>query len=314
MHAPQRLVDAARRRANTATMTASPDHRSMALRGPAPEGPVRVRAPHERRTPFIFASPHSGRAYSDGFLQSAVVSLQLLRRSEDAYVDALFADAPRIGAPLICATFPRAYVDPNRAPDELDPAMFTGTPPTDARPVTARASAGLGVVPRLAADGRPIYAGRLSYHEAHTRLAACYRPYHGRLADEIEAARRRFGEAIVIDCHSMPAASARGADIVLGDRFGASCSRALVSRAEAHFRDLGFAVVRNRPYAGGYTTEHYGRPQSGVQALQIEINRGLYMSESEVAPAAGLPALRRALSCWMDGLLRDQRPTSIAAE
>lgn len=275
---------------------------------------MRVHAPRPRRTPFIFASPHSGRSYPEAFLRSAAAPLAILRRSEDAYVDALFADAPRLGAPLICATFPRAYVDPNRAPDELDPAMFTGSPPPNAAPVTARASAGLGVVPRLAADGRAIYPGRLSYDEAYARLAACYRPYHARLLQEIEAARAVFGEAIVIDCHSMPAASARGADIVLGDRYGASCSRALVSQAEAHFRDLGFAVVRNRPYAGGYTTEHYGRPQSGVQALQIEINRGLYLCEAKVEPSAGLRLLREALAQWMGKMLRDQRPDYIAAE
>jgi N-formylglutamate amidohydrolase len=277
-------------------------------------GAVHVLEPARRTTPFVFASPHAGRAYCDAFVAACLPPLSILRRSEDAFVDVLFADAPAVGAPLVCATFPRVYVDPNRAPDELDPSMFQGPVPDCVGPLTARASAGLGVVPRLAADGRALYAGRLSYDEARMRLDQCYRPYHARLAKEAEAALAQFGEAIIIDCHSMPAASARGADIVLGDRYGASCSRALVASAEAHFRTLGFAVVRNRPYAGGYTTEHYGRPESGVQALQIEINRGLYLNEADVTPASGLSALRSALAEWMEAMTRSRRSQSLAAE
>jgi N-formylglutamate amidohydrolase len=296
-------------------MTVPPHPRPLALRGPARGGPVRVLAPQRRTTPFIFASPHSGRAYEDVFLNACLPPLSVLRRSEDAYMDALFADAPRLGAPLICATFPRVFVDPNRARDELDPAMFEpGAAPSSGAAVSARAGAGLGVVPRLAADGRALYAGRMGAAELRRRLEGFYDPYHARLTAEIEAVRSAFGEAFVIDCHSMPAASARGADIVLGDRYGASCSRALVAHAEACFRELGFAVVRNRPYAGGYTTEHYGRPETGVEALQIEINRGLYLNEAEVRPSAGLPPLRRALSEWVTRMLALDRPQRIAAE
>lgn len=275
---------------------------------------VNVLAPARRATPFLFASPHAGRAYDPGFVEACLPPLHVLRRSEDAYVDVLFADAPALGAPLICATFPRAYIDPNRGPDELDPAMFSGPPPHPRAPVSARASAGLGVVPRLAADGRALYAGRLSYREAARRLDACYAPYHARIRSEIKAAQENFGEAVLIDCHSMPAASARGADIVLGDRYGAACSRALVARAEAAFRALGFAVVRNRPYAGGYTTEHYGRPDSGVQALQIEINRGLYLDEMRVKPTRGLSALRQGLAQWMGVMIGSEDGERVAAE
>jgi len=278
------------------------------------DGPVHVAAPEERASAFIFASPHAGRAYDDAFARACLPPLTILRRSEDAYVDALFADAPQLGAPLICATFPRVFVDPNRARDELDPDMFDDPAGFAGPQVTARAGAGLGVIPRLAADGRALYAGRVSQAELGRRLTGFYDPYHARLRAEVETVRAAFGAAYVIDCHSMPSASARGADIVLGDRYGASCSRALVARAEAHFRDLGFAVVRNRPYAGGYTTEHYGRPETGVEALQIEINRGLYLNEAEVRPAAGLPSLRRALSDWMGRMLQDDRPQRIAAE
>ena len=295
-------------------MTSGGDQNLDALRCPAREGPVQVLAPARRRTPFIFASPHSGRAYEPSFLKACLPPLTVLRRSEDAHVDALFADAPRLGAPLICATFPRVFVDPNRARDELDPAMFEPDAGLAAQAMTARAGAGLGVIPRLAADGRSLYARPLGAGELRRRLTAYYDPYHARLSQEVEAVRQTWGEAVLIDCHSMPAASARGADIVLGDRYGASCSRALVARAEAHFRDLGFAVVRNRPYAGGYTTEHYGRPETGVEALQIEINRGLYLSEATVEPASGLAPLRRAMAEWIELMIGHLRPERVAAE
>lgn len=264
--------------------------------------PVEVVRPCAEPTGFVFASPHSGDHYPRDFLARSVLPLRLLRRSEDAFVDALYADAPMFGAPLVRARFPRAFVDPNRAATELDPAMFTGGPPAGAWAPSSRAAAGLGVIPRLAADGRAIYAGRLDYAEARARLKACYVPYHAALAQEIERARAAFGSAIVIDCHSMPSASARGADVVLGDRFGASCARGLVAAAEAEFREAGFAVARNRPYAGGYTTEHYGRPEAGVHVLQVEINRGLYMNEGRVEPHGGFDRLRAALSAWMGAM------------
>lgn len=280
----------------------------------APAGPVRVVRPEGEAGRYIFASPHSGRAYDGAFLASCLPPLSALRRSEDAFIDHLFADAPALGAPLICATFPRVFVDPNRARDELDPTMFEEGGRLTSAVVTARASAGLGVVPRLAADGRALYPGRLTQVELSRRLRDFYDPYHACLAREIETVRRTLGSAVVIDCHSMPAASARGADIVLGDRYGASCSRGLVARAEAHFRDLGFAVVRNRPYAGGYTTEHYGRPEAGVEVLQIELNRGLYLHEAEVAPASGASPLKRALTDWMSRMFEEEPSQRVAAE
>jgi N-formylglutamate amidohydrolase len=278
------------------------------------EQAVRVLMPDRRTTPLIFASPHSGRTYPNEFVQACLPPLSVLRRSEDAYVETLFADAPRLGVPLLCATFPRVFVDPNRARDELDPSMFEAPNVISREAITARAAAGLGVIPRLAADGRALYSGQLSQSELRRRLRDYYDPYHQRLSQEISVVHALFGSAYVIDCHSMPAASARGADIVLGDRYGASCSRALVARAEAHFRDLGFAVVRNRPYAGGYTTEHYGRPETGVEALQIEINRGLYLNEAEVKPARGLESLRRTLCDWTTRMIQDEQPEKMAAE
>lgn len=276
-----------------------------------------VHAPTQRRSPLVFASPHSGRDYSADLMAWTRVGLSILRRSEDAYVDQLVADAPAFGVPLVAAHFPRVFVDPNRAPGELDAAMFDPVPRAapraasgavpraadkDAGALSARAAAGLGVIPRLAADGRDLYPGRLPLAEARRRLDAYYTPYHKAVMDEMETARARFGEAVLIDCHSMPSASARGADIVLGDRYGASCSRAVIARAEAAFRDQGFAVVRNRPYAGAYTTEHYGQPDAGMQALQVEINRGLYLDELNVELSSGFAAMKRAMTAWIGAM------------
>jgi N-formylglutamate amidohydrolase len=282
---------------------------------PWPDGsPIVVDAPVVRSTPYILASPHSGRDYPRGFLDACVPPLHVLRRSEDAYVDQLLTEAPDLGCTVLKAQFPRVYLDPNRAPDELDPAMFAGVPSGAIGPPSARAAAGLGVVSRLAADGSSLYAGPIAYDEACGRIESCYRPYHQRLKAEIVATRALFGEAILLDCHSMPAASARGADIVLGDRYGASCSRPLVARAEAHFRDLGFTVVRNRPYAGGFTTEHYGHPAAGVQALQIEINRGLYLNEAQVRPSKSFDCFRVTFKAWIERMVDDVKGVSLAAE
>lgn len=267
-----------------------------------------------RSSRFVFASPHSGRDYSPDFLAGSALPLALLRRSEDAYLDQLFEPVPRYGASLVAATFPRAFVDPNRARWELDPAMFDRNLPAEAGPVTARAAAGLGVVPRLAADGRAIYAGRVPLDEALERVRQYYDPYHAALRQEIAAVRSQFGEAIVIDCHSMPSGSARGADIVLGDRFGVSCAPGLVEHADQAFRRVGLGVVRNRPYAGGYTTEHYGRPETGIHVLQVEINRGLYLDESRVERSSKWPRLAAALDNWAQDIMSYGEMTRAAAE
>jgi len=276
--------------------------------------PVTVRRPEVRASRFVFTCPHSGDAYAPDLMKQTRLPVSLLRRSEDAFVDALMEGAPALGAPLVIAHFPRAFLDPNRAPDEFDPEMFADPPPAAEVSLTARAIAGLGVVPRVAADGRPLYDGRMPFSEAKRRMEAFYTPYHDAVRAEIDATRARFGEAVVIDCHSMPAASARGADIVLGDRFGASCDRGLALRAEVSLRRFGFSVVRNRPYAGGWTTEHYGRPDEGVQALQIEINRSLYMDEARVRPGPGFAAVKRRLTLWMQALVGAAEAGADAAE
>lgn len=276
--------------------------------------PVRVMRPRHRSSRFIFASPHSGRRYDPDFLARSALPLTLLRRSEDAYVDDLIASAPLLGASLIAAEFPRAFVDPNRDAWEFDPSMFGDALPDNVVTASARATAGLGVVPRLAADGRAIYPGPIAFAEARERIRRYYRPYHDALKAEIDVVRSAFGEAIVIDCHSMPSASGRGADIVLGDRFGASCARSLTARAEQSFRRLGLSVVRNRPYAGGFTTEHYGAPDSGVHVLQIEINRGLYLDEANVRQSAGWADLAARLEIWMQDIVGFEEISEAAAE
>lgn len=276
--------------------------------------PVLVHAPKVRTSPFIFASPHSGRCYEADFLDQACAPVSVLRRSEDAYVDMLFSHVPTLGASFVEAIFARAFVDPNRGPDELDARLFDAAPEQGFSAPNARTSAGLGVVPRLAADGRCIHPGLIAYAEGRRRIEHYYRPYHAALKAEINAAIEQFGYAVVIDCHSMPSSSARGADMVLGDRFGASCGRNLVNHAESHFKDLGFTVTRNRPYAGGYTTEHYGDPVNGVHVMQLEINRGLYLREVEVRPSAHMDSLRERLVKWTKSMVYTEYTGRLVAE
>ncbi|MEM9234785.1 MAG: N-formylglutamate amidohydrolase [Pseudomonadota bacterium] len=234
------------------------------------------------QAPLIFASPHSGRHYPSRFLSSAVLDLNELRRSEDAYVDTLLPNPDDIGVPVLTARFPRAFVDVNRAPTEIDLSMFT-TPPTQVKETRSnRVVAGFGVIPRLAAAGRPIYARRLSGHEGTSRMNMCYEPYHLALRGLIDESLSLFGRAIVIDWHSMPSVGANGqdlADVVLGNRYGASCDRFVCGAWEEALTETGLSVRRNAPYAGGYVTSSYGRPAQNVHVLQIEINRGLYLDE-----------------------------------
>jgi N-formylglutamate deformylase len=237
--------------------------------------------PERQSVPFVFASPHSGRLYPHSFVESSRLNPTVLRRSEDAFVDELFACAAQLGAPMIAARFPRAFLDVNRAPGELDTAMFDGVLPMAVETPGVRVNSGLGVIPRVVRDGAEIYRGKLPPAEAQERLTHLYRPYHAKLSAMIEETRARFGTAVLIDCHSMPSAAAIP-DIVLGDRYGMSAAHALMRRAEQAFDRHGFGTTRNTPYAGGYCTHLYGRPMLGVHALQIEINRALYLDEERI--------------------------------
>lgn len=254
----------------------------------AGDGALEVIAPAEQTAPVVFASPHSGRNYPEAFVAASLLDPLSLRKSEDSFVDELFAAAPRFGAPLIRALFPRAYVDPNREPYELDPAMFEDALPDYANTTSPRVLAGLGTIARVVANGAEIYGGRLRFAEAERRIATFYRPYHQALRELVEATAQRFGCCLLVDCHSMPSsgrpedrhADLSAVDIVLGDCYGSACAAAATETAEAVLRRLGYRVVRNAPYAGGFTTRHYSRPHAGRHALQIEINRRLYMDEA----------------------------------
>lgn len=246
--------------------------------------PCAIHRPVRQKVPFVFASPHSGRLYPASFVAGSRLGTTALRRSEDAFVDDLVTrTALELGAPMIAARFPRAYLDANRAPTELDPVMFEGELAMAVDPPSARVQAGLGVIPRIVRDGADIYRSRLTAEEAAQRLMRLYRPYHAALLDLVEETRASFGAAVVIDCHSMPSAAAVP-DIVLGDRYGTSAAPALMQRAQQSFELRVFTVARNVPYAGGFTTQLYGRPQHGVHGLQIEVSRALYLDEERILP------------------------------
>jgi N-formylglutamate amidohydrolase len=252
-------------------------------------------------TPLVFASPHSGRDYPDDMMSAAALDAQTIRRSEDAFVDDLIVSAPELGAAVITARYARAYIDLNREAFELDPGMFADELPEFARARTARVAAGLGAIARVVSEGQEIYARKLMFAEARDRIEGAHRPYHVALERLIAEAHRTHGFAILIDWHSMPAAAARAGgrdrpcDIVLGDRFGAACAGLLTARVERELEAMGYRVARNTPYAGGYTTEHYGRPARRTHALQIEINRGLYLDEATLTPTAGFERLKANL-------------------
>lgn len=266
----------------------------------APGEVYRLYRPPVQTLPLVLASPHSGRDYAPDFLARSRLDPHSLRRSEDCFVDEIFTPAVALGVPMLAALFPRAYLDPNREPFELDPAMFDGPLPSYVNSRSARVAAGLGTVPRLVAGGEEIYGGRLPFAEAVARVERCYYPYHAALRALVEATRRQFGYCILLDCHSMPSiglppemADCGALDVVLGDCFGSACAAATMAAAEACLTGLGYVVGRNTPYAGGYTTRHYGRPASGIHALQIELNRALYMDERALQRHAYLEVLAR---------------------
>lgn len=266
------------------------------------DGVIDIAVPLMQTAPVVFSSPHSGRDYPAAFVAGARLDPETLRRSEDCYVDEIFADVPDCGAPLLRALFPRAYVDPNREPYELDPRMFSEVLPAYVNGKSPRVAAGLGTVARVVASGAEIYDGKLCFEEVRQRIEALYRPYHAALADLIDATRERFKTCVLIDCHSMPsicgpaeheAGRRRRADMILGDGNGTTCAPGLMAMVEQHLTHLGYTVARNAPYSGGFITRHYGRPKDGVHALQVELNRALYMDERTLERAAGMDRLRR---------------------
>lgn len=267
----------------------------------AEAAPFRLVRPAAQSTPVVCASPHSGRIYPAAMMAASRLDHHAIRRSEDAHVDELVAAAPGCGHALIAAEYARAFIDVNREPWELDPGMFADELPAFARARTARVAAGLGAIARIVCEGEEIYARKLTFTEAESRVRAVHHPYHAALAALLAETYARHGLAILIDWHSMPAAAARdrmgeACDMVLGDRFGSACAAAVSRRIERALTDMGYRVCRNAPYAGGYTTEHYGRPGRGVHAVQIEINRALYFDESELTLTQGVDRLKADLS------------------
>ncbi|MGH7070748.1 MAG: N-formylglutamate amidohydrolase [Acetobacteraceae bacterium] len=266
--------------------------------------------PARQELPLVFASPHSGRAYPRSFLATARLDPLTLRRSEDGFVDELFAAAPAFGAPLLAAVFPRAYCDPNREAWELDPEMFSEPLPSWVNSGSARVGAGLGTIPRIVASGEAIYSRKLAFAEAEARIRGCWEPFHAALAGLIAETGAGFGRCLLIDCHSMPSAqgqSPRGppgrrVDFVLGDAHGTTCGPAIVRLVEEVLAGLGYRVRRNDPYSGGYITRHYGRPRENTHALQIEIARDLYMDEQRIERLATFDRLQRDLECLLAAL------------
>ena len=263
--------------------------------------------PVNQTAPFVFGSPHSGTSYPRAFLEAAQLEPRDLRRSEDTWVERLVAGAVTRGAPLLAARFPRCYCDVNREPYELDPRMFTGPLPAFANTASLRVAGGLGTIPRLVGDRQPIYRHRIAVEDALERVETLYKPYHTALRRLLAQTHVRFGAAALVDCHSMPSVirTAHGlltSDFVIGDRFGASCAPALSETIATTLRALGFTVARNKPYAGGFITEHYGRPERGIHAVQLEINRGLYMNERTLLPNEGFTTVIEALHEVMDAL------------
>ncbi|HXC29379.1 MAG TPA: N-formylglutamate amidohydrolase [Stellaceae bacterium] len=263
--------------------------------------PLDLRRPAAQLLPLVVASPHSGSDYPSEFVAASRLDPMTLRRSEDAFVDEIFAAAPGLGAPMLAARFPRAYLDVNREAWELDPTMFADVLPDYVNARSPRVRMGLGTIARVVASGEEIYGGKLSFADAQERIETLYHPYHTALARLVEETTANFGFCLVVDCHSMPSgahgnAGREPADIVLGDCHGAACAPQIVESARRYLMRRGFAVAVNAPYAGGFTTGHYGRPRRGRHALQVEINRAIYMDERNYDRRPGFDQLSEEMA------------------
>ena len=270
--------------------------------------PFEVRQPAGQSVPFVFNSPHSGRVYPRPFLEQSRLDSRAIRRSEDLYVDELFAPVVAMGAPLLAAHFPRAFLDVNREPYELDPRMFEGSLPPHANVSSMRVAGGLGTIPRLVAENLEIYRHRIPAQEAIDRIERIYRPYHDALRRLLVETRLAFDHAVLIDCHSMPAnlrmtGNSMRPDFIIGDRYGTSAHQEITRTAATLLKGMGYSVTRNKPYAGGFITEHYGRPARGFHAIQIEINRGLYVDETTFEKTAGFATLRQDLARFCEAMM-----------
>jgi N-formylglutamate deformylase len=285
--------------------------------------PFEVLEPAEWRGPALLNSPHSGNVYPRAFLATSRLDIATLRRSEDSFVDELALGVVRRGYPLMRAHFPRCYVDVNREPYELDPRMFEGRLPSFANTRSMRVAGGLGTVARVVGDAQEIYGQRIPVDDAIRRIEGLYKPYHRALRRLFTRIHRDFGAAVLIDCHSMPSTAGSKderprADVVLGDRYGTSCVPVVAEAIEAALRGMGYTVSRNKPYAGGFITEHYGNPAAGLHALQLELNRALYMDERRYERVASFERVAADLETLADQIasipIEELRPYRAAAE
>ncbi|MDE2445905.1 MAG: N-formylglutamate amidohydrolase [Alphaproteobacteria bacterium] len=269
-----------------------------------------IQAPAEWVSPIVYNSPHSGTILPDDLVQQSRLTPEALRQSEDCFVDELFGTCLNFGAPMLRALVSRAYIDFNREPYELDPKMFHEELPGYMNPDTSRVAGGLGTIPKIVAENADIYRGKISLAEAQTRINQVYRPYHRTLTALLDEVHGATQFCLLVDCHSMPASAVRhlrshhepAIDIVLGDRFGSSCNSEISHRVEALLTNEGFVVVRNRPYAGGFITATHGSPHQNRHALQIEINRALYLDEARLEKNSNFEPVKTALARVMQSL------------
>ena len=272
-----------------------------------------IRSPQKRVLPLVVSSPHSGRNYPPDFVAASALTPLRLRSSEDSFVEDIFGYAPELGATLIEALFPRVFVDVNRQPYELDPTMFSDPLPDYVTTHNNRISAGLGTIARVVSNGERVYRNKLTFREAEERINNYYQPYHNALQALINNTKDEFGYCILLDCHSMPSGRiesnnpaqskpSRLAEIILGDCHGTSCHSHIMKSSNEFLNEFGFSVRRNLPYAGGFITRNYGKPKEGVHALQIELNRSLYMDERHIEPLEGIKQLRHAMTGFMEQL------------
>ena len=285
--------------------------------------PFEIVEPAEWRAPVIFNSPHSGSVYPAEFLNASRIDLPTLRRSEDSFMDELIADLAARGFPVVRVNFPRSYVDVNREPYELDPRMFFGRLPSFANTRSMRVAGGLGTIPRVVGDGQEIYRERLAVDDALRRIETLYKPYHRALRRLINRVHQSFGAVVVVDCHSMPSIGVsrdepRRPDMVIGDRYGTSCAPTLPDTVEETMGRLGYSIGRNKPYAGGFITKHYGNPASGLHAVQLELNRAIYMDERRREKSARFAQVAADFAILAEALatvpLGDLGPFQAAAE
>lgn len=282
-----------------------------------------IAEPDSWRAPIVFNSPHSGSVYPGDFLNASRIDLDALRRSEDSFMDELIEDLVHHGFPVMRVHFPRSYIDVNREPYELDPRMFTGRLPSFANTRSMRVAGGLGTIPRVVGDGQEIYRERIAIEDALGRIETLYKPYHRALRGLINTAHQQFGAVILVDCHSMPSVGVsrdepKRPDVVIGDRYGTSCTPLIAAVVEEAMAARGYSIGRNKPYAGGFITEHYGNPASGLHTVQVELNRAIYMderlrlrSDRFADVAEDFVRLAEALA---DIPLEDLRPFQAAAE